>query len=893
MTACEQGTGEVGQGPRERGPRREGGKLLRVRRRHTTRDRSPSEGRRCAPRRLRFESLEPRRVLALLADIPAQAVPAQALPAHDVGAEGESSPAAVSFRLQPTDLDGVPIATAAPGDEFYLTLWVRDAREAVATPGVFAAYLDVTYDATLVAVVPSETHELGFDIAFGPQYQNGSSGDIFSQGRIEEVGGFQTGFAPLGDQEVLLFRTRFTANSAMLVDDSLTGINEDSGPIELDVLANDQWPNESAVFGGDPADVRPLHAVVLYDPVTLVPDDAIRIMPTQLRLGPGDSPLIENVTSPSEGGSVWIAPDGARLIYEPAADFYGTETFRYHVAGKEATVTVVVDPINDVPVGQDDIYALAVAEPLVVDVTRGVLANDHDADGDPLVARLGRQPEFGTLELETDGSFVYVPPAGFEGRDTFTYSAADAESNSGEVTVRIDVGTPVVAIRLEVTDQEGVPVERVTTDQSVLLRAWVEDVRDAAYINRGVMAAYLDVLYETSHLEPRWTDLSPQGVEIEFGPEFAGPSSGDAGTPGLLDEIGAVTSAVEPTGAEPSLLFEMPFEPVGVKPSDDHFVISGATTLNILDLLENDRDVSWSTDLMVDHADELPTHDVLVFEPSEPVSQGQVLLEAARLELANPSALTIVGAGDSAAGGTLEVAADGTHVRYTPPSGFVGSDSFTYTVRDSSGKTGRATVTVEVVASWQNRLNPLDVNSDTHVTPIDALLVIHTLNHGGAGALPEPPVAPPFVDVNGDRFLSAVDALLVIAFLNGSGDPPQHSSEGGEGGEGEGLVVDHLSGLSAGHLRDRGVERSAPRALTQINGLVDGLAVIEEPGWRQWLSISSEELGDVQEADGLAAAHEVIFARWKDDRWSADESRSEDDLLELLEELSTSLWSLV
>ncbi|MCA9203632.1 MAG: hypothetical protein KDA59_11325, partial [Planctomycetales bacterium] len=64
--------------------------------------------------------------------------------------------------------------------------------------------------------------------------------------------------------------------------------------------------------------------------------------------------------------------------------------------------------------------------------------------------------------------------------------------------------------------------------------------------------------------------------------------------------------------------------------------------------------------------------------------------------------------------------------------------------------------------------------------PIDALLVVNSLNRGGAGRL-DPPVAPsqlppPFVDVSGDGFLSPVDALLVINYLNqrsaGEGEAP-------------------------------------------------------------------------------------------------------------------------
>ena len=54
-----------------------------------------------------------------------------------------------------------------------------------------------------------------------------------------------------------------------------------------------------------------------------------------------------------------------------------------------------------------------------------MLANDTDADGDPLTATLVSGPANGTLTLNADGSFVYTPNANFNGTDTFTYSVSD------------------------------------------------------------------------------------------------------------------------------------------------------------------------------------------------------------------------------------------------------------------------------------------------------------------------------------------------------------------------------------------------------------------------------------------------------------------------------------
>ncbi len=58
--------------------------------------------------------------------------------------------------------------------------------------------------------------------------------------------------------------------------------------------------------------------------------------------------------------------------------------------------------------------------------------------------------------------------------------------------------------------------------------------------------------------------------------------------------------------------------------------------------------------------------------------------------------------------------------------------------------------------------------------------------------LPVNQVLPPYVDVNGDSLVSPLDALLVINFLT--------RLRSGGSGEGESIVGGDLDGLSAGEL---------------------------------------------------------------------------------------------
>jgi VCBS repeat-containing protein len=185
-----------------------------------------------------------------------------------------------------------------------------------------------------------------------------------------------------------------------------------------------------------------------------------------------------------------------------------------------------------------------------------------------------------------------------------------------------------------------------------------------------------------------------------------------------------------------------------------------------------------------------------------------------------PSSVTIV---DKPRNGTAQVNPNGT-VLYRPKTSFVGTDSFTYTVRDNDGFVSNvATVSIGVIVDefpWTNPRNNLDVNNDGSVSPIDALLVINDLNFNGPRILPNPPVPPftppPFLDTSRDNQASPIDALLVINFLN---------NRGGRSGEGEG--EGSFTVTSGGRDSGSGILLAAPLISPDVAGQIDTRA--EDP----------------------------------------------------------------
>ena len=163
----------------------------------------------------------------------------------------------------------------------------------------------------------------------------------------------------------------------------------------------------------------------------------------------GDS-LTYTIVSPPTSGT--LSGTGANLTYTPNADVNGADSFTYTVndgttESAPATASISINQVNDVPVAQADAYSLVSNATLVV-ATPGVLGNDTDVDGDALSAVLESGPTQGTLTLNPDGSFTYVPAADYTGSDSFVYHATDGTTSSAAVSVSIDVATASSAMRV-------------------------------------------------------------------------------------------------------------------------------------------------------------------------------------------------------------------------------------------------------------------------------------------------------------------------------------------------------------------------------------------------------------------------------------------------------------
>jgi DNA-binding beta-propeller fold protein YncE len=89
---------------------------------------------------------------------------------------------------------------------------------------------------------------------------------------------------------------------------------------------------------------------------------------------------------------------------------------------------------NAGPIAANDSYTTAFSTTLSIEAP-GVLSNDTDPNGDGLTAALAIGADNGTVTLNADGSFEYIPSVGFVGTDTFTYTADDGFGRMSDETV--------------------------------------------------------------------------------------------------------------------------------------------------------------------------------------------------------------------------------------------------------------------------------------------------------------------------------------------------------------------------------------------------------------------------------------------------------------------------
>jgi len=193
----------------------------------------------------------------------------------------------------------------------------------------------------------------------------------------------------------------------------------------------------------------------INDPPTALPDDYATLKNVLLTIpSPGvlsndsdiDGDTIEVNTTPIEStanGTLTLNIDGA-FSYQPDQDFVGSDFFVYQISDPfgltdQARVNIAVGDVNVPPIAVNDAYNTDEDQTLTVLASNGVLSNDFDDDGDSLQLQpnLISNVNNGTLTIDDQGAFTYVPNANFFGSDGFVYEISDGNNNTAQASVAI------------------------------------------------------------------------------------------------------------------------------------------------------------------------------------------------------------------------------------------------------------------------------------------------------------------------------------------------------------------------------------------------------------------------------------------------------------------------
>jgi hypothetical protein len=154
----------------------------------------------------------------------------------------------------------------------------------------------------------------------------------------------------------------------------------------------------------------------------------------------GDPLVVETLDPPADNGTVSCETDGL-CTYTPDPDFAGSDVFTYSIndgqgGADSAQVAVTVTPVNDFPDAVDD--SLTTSQDTLGFLN--VRLNDTDVDGDTLLVTTPSPPAgHGTVSCTGGGACSYMPDSGYSGPDSFTYTISDGHGGTDSATVSVTV----------------------------------------------------------------------------------------------------------------------------------------------------------------------------------------------------------------------------------------------------------------------------------------------------------------------------------------------------------------------------------------------------------------------------------------------------------------------
>lgn len=517
-------------------------------------------------------------------------------------------------------------------------------------------------------------------------------------------------------------------------------------------------------------------------------------------------------TTTTAGGTLSRLPDG-RLLYTPAAGFRGTDSFDYVVEdsrGGSDTGRVTITVTNRAPSATGDAFTIQAG---TASTALSVLGNDSDPDGDTLSAQLVSGPSQGTLTLNANGTGTWTPPNGYVGSTTFTYRASDGTAFSSAATVTLTVnGAPVAGDRTASTDTgTSVDVELLggvtdPNDDTPVVSAVTQPAHGGVVVDGDGTATYTPDTGWAGTDEFTYTVTDGRGgsttrtvtVTVRNGDPVAADvtASTASGTAFVFDALAAASDPNIPGTTQQLTLTEGTASDGGTVEvdADGDLVVTPATGFKgTMTATYTVSDGVGGTDegtVTLTVADGAPT-----VEPDGPVdtpTSTKVEVDVlANDEDVNGDTLSLTGVlgqpvdPDGTVRGSVAVVSG--KVEYTPPTGWVGTVTFTYEITDGTTPvTGSAQVRVLNAAPVAAELTAA-TDTDTPVT-VEVLGDASDANIPGSGQ--QLSVTAATADHGAGVVVDADGALVVTPATGYKGTiTVTYTVSDGAGGTDEGTVV--------------------------------------------------------------------------------------------------------
>ncbi|HET6380749.1 MAG TPA: Ig-like domain-containing protein [candidate division Zixibacteria bacterium] len=215
----------------------------------------------------------------------------------------------------------------------------------------------------------------------------------------------------------------------------------------------------------------PSSPVALDDAFSTDEDVPLTITPAEIMANDHDSLIFDSATTlPAHGtltpqicNGLNCLPIGAIIayVYTPHPNFHGVDSFEYtarsidptNVAPRSATVSVIVNPVVDVPQTVDDVVTASRGEPI------RIRPLDNDIDPDGLIDRSSLQvlpPPIGpagTIDVIPDGTILYTPDGSADQR-LFAYQFAIASGGSGSGIITVSIANNPAANDFYFTEED-------------------------------------------------------------------------------------------------------------------------------------------------------------------------------------------------------------------------------------------------------------------------------------------------------------------------------------------------------------------------------------------------------------------------------------------------------